>query len=259
MEQRSNINRKKQVTCVKVVDRVRAMSDVSPAAQGLKRLRNSIGLSMRATADALGWSLTRYQHYEDRYRRRYLPLELAEELARIFGRHGMPAASVLELAGVHATPAAPSSADSTALSVAHGIDSPPIDRLVALRRDLPVLGAVKGGSDAFYFNEGEPKEYVVRPPGLFGVSNGFALYVCGDSMVPRYYAGEILYVNPNRPPTRGCFVAVELVDGQGLIKQFIRRDDDLLVLAQFNPTKEIRLPAAQVKQIYLITGSGEAG
>jgi SOS-response transcriptional repressor LexA len=232
------------------------MSDVSPAAHGLKRLRNSIGLSMRATADALGWSLTRYQHYEDRYRRRYLPLELAEELAKIFGRYGLPAAAVLELAGVQA--GAELSSAGTAPAVRGG-DTPQVDRLTALRRDLPVLGAVKGGADAFYFNDGEPKEYVVRSPGLMGVSNGFALYVCGDSMVPRYYAGEVLYVNPNRPPTRGCFVAVELVDGQGLIKQFIRRDDDLLVLAQFNPPKEIRLPAAQVKQIYLITGAGEAG
>src|SRR5262249_41688197 len=187
------------------------MSDVSPAAHGLKRLRNSIGLSMRATADALGWSLTRYQHYEDRYRRRYLPLELAESLTKIFGRYGVPADAVLELAGVQG--GTELSATGTA-PVARGGDVPQVDRLTALRRDLPVLGAVKGGADAFYFNDGEPKEYVVRSPGLMGVSNGFALYVCGDSMVPRYYAGEILYVNPNRPPTRGCFVAVELVDGQ---------------------------------------------
>jgi SOS-response transcriptional repressor LexA len=235
------------------------MTDASPAAQSLKRLRNSIGLSMRATADALGWSLTRYQHYEDRYRRRYLPLELAEALARIFGRYGMPADKVLALAGISGVAAEPPSAETAAPFLPRGVDIPPIDRLAALRRDLPVLGAVKGGSDAFYFNDGEPKEYVVRPPGLVGVSNAFALYVCGESMVPRYYAGEILYVNPNRPLTRGCFVAVELTDGQGLIKQFIRRDDELLVLAQFNPPKEIRLPAAQVKQVYLITGSGEAG
>ena len=76
---------------------------------------------------------------------------------------------------------------------------------------------------------------------------------------PRYYAGEMLYVNPNRPVTRGCFVAVEMDDGQGLIKQFVRRNDNHLVLAQFNPPKELRLPVAQVKRIYRITGSGEPG
>src|SRR5258708_33506416 len=75
-------------------------------------------------------------------------------------------------------------------------------------RALPVMGAVKGGAEGFFFNEGEAKEYVVRPPSLGGVSNAFALYVDGESMEPRYYAGEMLYVNPNRPITRGCFVAV---------------------------------------------------
>ena len=78
-------------------------------------------------------------------------------------------------------------------------------------------------------------------------------------MEPRYYAGEMLYVNPNRPLTRGCFVAVEMADGQCLIKQFVRRSDDHVVLAQFNPPKEIRLPAARLKRILRITGSGEPG
>ncbi len=94
---------------------------------------------------------------------------------------------------------------------------------------------------------------------MAGVSNAFALYVDGESMEPRYYAGEMLYVNPNRPVTRGCFVAVEMDDGQGMIKQFVRRNDDHLVLTQFNPPKELRLPIAQVKRIYRITGSGEPG
>jgi len=126
------------------------------------------------------------------------------------------------------------------------------------QRDLPVIGAVKGGSDGFYFNEGEPKEFVERPANLKGVFNAFALYVDGDSMEPRYFAGELLYVNPNRPITKGCFVAVELDDGQGLIKQFLRRSDDEIVLYQFNPAREIRLQPRQVKRIYRITGSGEA-
>jgi phage repressor protein C with HTH and peptisase S24 domain len=126
-----------------------------------------------------------------------------------------------------------------------------------LGRDLPVLGAVKGGAEGFYFNEGEAKEFVLRPVGLQGVANGFALYVDGDSMEPRYFAGELLYVNPNRPITKGCFVAIELADGQGLIKQFLRRSDDFVVLRQFNPPKDLRLAARDVKRLYRITGSAE--
>jgi len=232
------------------------MSEISQAARRLKLLRERAGLSMRAVSEALGWTLTRYQHYEDRYRRPYLPLDLARQLADVFATRGVSAADVLALAGVGADPGL---APGKTAAERPGFLPRPIDIPAVPLRDLPVMGAVKGGAEGFYFNEGEAKEYVVRPPSLGGVSNAFALYVDGESMEPRYYAGEMLYVNPNRPITRGCFVAVELADGQCLIKQFVRRSDDHLVLAQFNPAKEIRLLAAKVKRIHRITGSGEPG
>jgi phage repressor protein C with HTH and peptisase S24 domain len=231
------------------------MSEVSLAARRLKLLRERAGLSMRAVSEALGWTLTRYQHYEDRYRRAYLPLDLARLLANILAPRGVPAADVLALAGVDAEPHRAATTPSPPV----GFLPRPLEIPAMPVRDLPVMGAVKGGAEGFYFNEGEAKEYIVRPPSLAGVSNAFALYVDGESMEPRYYAGETLYVNPNRPLTRNCFVAVELADGQCLIKQFVRRSDDHLVLAQFNPAKEIRLPITKVKRIYRITGSGEPG
>lgn len=226
------------------------MAEISQVARRLKALREQTGLSMRAVADALGWTLTRYQHYEDRYKRAYLPVELARDLAELFGRHGVEPRQVLELAGFHAggppKPATPGRPRFGEVPVAPAT------------RDLPVMGAVKGGAEGFYFNEGDPKEFVARPSALEGVANAFALYVDGDSMEPRYFAGEILYVNPNRPITRNCFVAVELQDGQGMIKQFVKRSDDAVVLRQFNPPKDIRLPAREVKRIYRITGASEA-
>jgi len=225
------------------------MSETSQAARRLKLLRERAGLSMRAVSEALGWTLTRYQHYEDRYRRNFLPMEFVSQLADLFVPRGIPRADVMDLAGV---PREPTSYDPMAPQ------PPQPPHVPAMPRDLPVMGTVKGGEEGFYFNEGEPKEYIVRPPALTGVSNAFALYVHGESMEPRYYAGEVLYVNPNRPLAKGCFVAVEMTNDRGLIKQFIHRSDDLLVLAQFNPPKEIRLPMAEVKRIYRITGSGES-
>jgi phage repressor protein C with HTH and peptisase S24 domain len=224
------------------------MSETSAVARRLKILRERAGLSMRAVSEALGWTLTRYQHYEDRYRRNSLPIEFVNQLAGLFVPRGIPLEDVTDLAGVPRKPV-PS----------EPITQPPPPPPPALPRDLPVMGTVKGGEDGFYFNEGEAKEYIVRPPSLAGVSNAFALYVHGESMEPRYYAGEVLYVNPNRPLAKGCFVAVEMTNDRGLIKQFVRRTDELLVLAQFNPPKEIRLPVTEVKRIYRITGSGEPG
>jgi len=228
------------------------MVEISQVARRLKALREQTGLSMRAVADALGWTLTRYQHYEDRYKRAYLPVELARDLAELFGRHGVDARQVLELAGFYAPGPA---VKPPAPGWPRFGDAP----VTSASRDLPVMGAVKGGSEGFYFNEGEPKEFLARPSGLDGVANAFALYVDGDSMEPRYFAGEILYVNPNRPITKGCFVAVELQDGQGMIKQFVKRSDDTVMLRQFNPAKDFRLPTREVKRMYRITGASEAG
>ena len=135
------------------------MSQTSQAARRLKILRERSGHSMRAVAEALGWTLTRYQHYEDRYRRNYLPLELARSLADIFAIRGVPAAEVMALAGLE-TPA-----PETPPAAAPGPFLPrPIDAPIMPPRDLPVMGAVKGGTEGFYFNEGEAKEIVVRPP-----------------------------------------------------------------------------------------------
>ena len=113
-------------------------------------------------------------------------------------------------------------------------------------------------SNGFYFNEGDAKDFVERPSNLKGVFNAFSLYVDGESMEPRYYPGELLYVDPTRPLTRNCYVAVELSNGLGLIKQFISRTDDEVVLRQFNPPKDFHLKASEVKHIFKITGSAVA-
>jgi transcriptional regulator with XRE-family HTH domain len=225
------------------------MTEISEAARRLKELREQAGLTMRAVSEALGWSLTRYQHYEDRYKRRFLPFELARDLEAIFAPHGVESGAVLSLAGIE--PGQPvNQRRETAPTRATATQA---------QRDLPVMGTVKGESDGFLFVQGEAKEFVERPANLKGVFNALALYMDGDVMEPRYYAGELLYVNPNRPLTRNCFVAVELADGQGLIRQFVRRSEDEVVLHQFNPAKDLHLKAGNVRKIYRITGAAEAG
>jgi SOS-response transcriptional repressor LexA len=226
------------------------MTEISEAARRLKELREQAGLTMRAVSEALGWSLTRYQHYEDRYKRRFLPFELARDLEQIFAPHGVESGAVLQLAGIEPGQPVAERRDMAAGRAPIG---------AAGLRDLPVMGAVRVGGDGFSFTQGEPREFVERPANLRGVINALALYMDGDAMEPRYFAGELLYVNPNRPLTKNCFVAIELADGQGLIRQFVRRSEDEVILQQFNPAKEIRLKAAEVKKIYRITGSAEAG
>jgi len=76
-------------------------------------------------------------------------------------------------------------------------------------------------------------------------------------MEPRYLSGEIVQVNPNRPLTPGCFVVVELTDGRGMIKQFIKQDDRRVVLRQFRPEQELVIERTEVARICRIVGSTE--
>jgi SOS-response transcriptional repressor LexA len=229
------------------------MSEVSEVARRLKELREQAGLTMRSVSDALGWSLTRYQHYEDRYKRKYLPFELARALEDMFVRQGVQAGAVLQLAGLEGSQSAPA---RTSAAVVRPVS---LNASAAGQRDLPVQSAFREGTEGFWFVEGDAKEFVERPANLRGVANAFALYAEGESMQPRYFAGELLFVNPNRPITPNCFVAMEMMDGRGQVRQFLRRTHDGIFVRRLNPDQEQRFPAREVKRLYRITGSAELG
>ncbi len=227
------------------------MSEVSEVARRLKELREQAGLTMRAVSDSLGWSLTRYQHYEDRYKRKYLPFELARALEEMFVRQGVTSGAVLQLAGIEGSQNAAPRANP-------GAARPVSLNAATAQRDLPVNSAFREGWDGFWFIAEEAKEFVERPANLRGVANAFALYTDGDGMQPRYLAGELLYVNPNRPITPNCFVAIEFSDGRGMVRQFLRRTHDGIFVRRLHPDQETRLAAAEVKRLYRITGSTES-
>ncbi len=225
------------------------MTEISDAARKLKELRTQTGLTMRTVADSLGWSLTRYQHYEDRYKRKYIPFELARALDSLFSEHGTEAGQVLSLAGVGGSLPI-SRASATPRSI-----NPPIHlNAVGPRSDLPILGEFGEAADEFFFNETAPKEFIDRPSFLKGVVNAFALYAIGESMEPRFFPGEILLVNPNRPLTHHCFVAIEFTDGRGIVRQFIRRAENEIIMRQLNPDKQSHLKLAEIKRTCRIVG-----
>lgn len=132
------------------------------------------------------------------------------------------------------------------------------------RKDLPILGSAMCGDDgSFEFNQGEPLGYVQRPFQLEGVKGAYSVYAVDSSMEPRYFHAEILYVNPTRPVTKNCFVCVQLKptnEGdppRALVKQFLRRDNNKVVLHQFNPKKDITIPADEIVAMHRILLGGE--
>lgn len=89
---------------------------------------------------------------------------------------------------------------------------------------VPILGNIgAGGSVAFFGDEDdvENREFVMRPP-IGGTDKLMALRVVGDSMLPRFDAGDIVYVRRDHngilPPYLGRHCAVALTDGGVYLK-----------------------------------------
>ena len=252
----------------------------SPAAIGLKRLRNQAGLSVRAVAAGIGCPPSTYASYEDKFKKPRLPLELVERLVPVLAPHGVAAAALYELAGVaidqlpatdSPQPASPKPASPQSASPQPAPERPaevgPEVLLVpppaGLPRDIEVQGVALGGDEGDFSFNGTVIDHVRRPPGLAGARGAFAIYVVGDSMSPRFDDGDLIFVHAGRPASPGDDVVVELHGEDGTagacyVKRLLRRSGSRVVLRQFNPPRDdIVIPARHVKAIYRILTPAE--
>jgi SOS-response transcriptional repressor LexA len=130
-------------------------------------------------------------------------------------------------------------------------------------RNLPVYGSARGGIDGSFEMNGQSMDYVERPPSLAGARNAYAVYVQGDSMSPRFEAGWLLHVNPNRPVRRGDNVVVQIKAPDehaaplAYIKLYEATTPTKLVVAQFNPQKELDWPLEDVVSVHRVVGIAE--
>jgi len=129
----------------------------------------------------------------------------------------------------------------------------------SLPRNLPVMGLAAGGpGDADFRLNGQIDDYIRRPPALEHVKKAFAVYVVGESMVPRFDEGEPIFVNPSRPPRIGDYVLCELfptADGEpgpAYVKRLVKKTSEVVELEQFNPPKILTIDANLVKSVYKI-------
>ena len=138
------------------------------------------------------------------------------------------------------------------------IGDEPVPNLRQLPQDVEVRGVGVGGADGdFYFN-GDVIQVVRRPPGLSQARNLYAVFVASDSMEPRFFANDLVYVNPDRVPAINDFVVIELHPDEGdrngpaYIKQLVRRSGTMITVRQFNPPQELQFETARVKLIHRI-------
>lgn len=123
---------------------------------------------------------------------------------------------------------------------------------------IPVRGAARGGGDQEMFLEDGPIDYAARPPCLAQARDAYALYVVGDSMMPRFRPGMLLFVNPHRPPKRESAVVLVKPGAVVLVKEFIEFREDRLVLHQHNPDCFLEIFRHEVAALHTVVGSEEA-
>lgn len=259
---------------MRFVPRISLMADRSQSALALKRLREQSGLSVAEMAKKLGKVKSTYAHYEDGYKKPFLPAELVNAILPILTARGIAESEIIKLSGISSDPrATPTQRPAVAPTMPQEALGTPLDyspleipMASTFPKNLPVMGVASGGpGDAEFAMNGQIIDYVRRPDSLRHISGAFGLYVTGSSMHPRFEEGELVFVNPTRIAKIGDDVIVELfptgddesVPGPAFIKRLHRKTSTATVFYQFNPPLEIPIDPKTIKKIYRIMTAGE--
>ena len=82
-------------------------------------------------------------------------------------------------------------------------------------------------------------------------------------MEPVYETGDIIYVDPHRPPRAGRDVVIQLVaktpggEERYFLKRLVRRSGNKWRLKQFNPEKEFVLDDKEVRAVHVVLKNQE--
>jgi phage repressor protein C with HTH and peptisase S24 domain len=187
-------------------------AEVSAVSRRLKEIRRRAGLSIREVAEALGMEHgSSYQHYEDRYRKPLLPLDLTQKLVPIFTRAGADPAALFALAGVDAT-------GSHLLGLKSAADEEAAARVVRIE-ELDVrasAGAGLTGEVETVVDTWQIPTAIIRAYSTAPASDLRIITVMGDSMEPALQPGQRILVDTGdrKPSPPGIFV---VWDGLGLV------------------------------------------
>ncbi|NTG01848.1 S24 family peptidase [Rhizobium rhizogenes] len=126
---------------------------------------------------------------------------------------------------------------------------------------LPAYGQAIGGAYGEFMLNGNKIDDILAPPGLLGIRDAYAVYVSGESMEPRYFAGEVLFINPRLPIRRGDFVVAQIAQDEhsaplAYVKRFVSKQGTLR-LEQFNPPEVLEFDSADVVSVHKVVMSGE--
>ncbi|BAE50735.1 LexA family transcriptional regulator [Paramagnetospirillum magneticum] len=127
---------------------------------------------------------------------------------------------------------------------------------------IPIRAVGRAGPAQEAFIGDGPVDWTERPAFLRGV-DAYGVYVAGTSMVPRYRPGQLVFVDPHRPPVNGQGVVVVRYDNAVLIKEFVGygldHDEDVVILREYAPVdREFAVFGSEITAIHVIVGTKDA-
>ena len=125
-------------------------------------------------------------------------------------------------------------------------------------QDVPVMGTATCNSDNGSFKlDTSIIDYVHRPPALLMTKDLYALYVEGDTMEPRFNAGDLVFVHPHKPVRIGDSVVVQIAKTidepiEAMIAVLAQRTSHEVFLQKYNPDEIIHFDNANIVSIHKI-------
>jgi phage repressor protein C with HTH and peptisase S24 domain len=134
---------------------------------------------------------------------------------------------------------------------------------VARAARLPIRGRNVIGKDGVMLNPdgNDVVDTVEVPTGLTSIRGAYAIFITDNKMDPRYEQGEVVGVNPHRPPKQNDYVVIQISEDDGkrvmaMARRLVSMDEREVVVAQLNPPKTRRLPRKQVLAVHRIAWGG---
>jgi phage repressor protein C with HTH and peptisase S24 domain len=129
--------------------------------------------------------------------------------------------------------------------------------VIPLPNMIPLYGwatAASGGE--LVIAEPYLRGYIPMHPNQQHAKDAFALEVPDVTSSPRYEPGEIIYMAPNRWPSRNQDCVLVTRNGHAWLGRYITRDGTSVTLQQLEPRKDLSFEMDDVEVLHSVVGRG---
>ncbi len=128
------------------------------------------------------------------------------------------------------------------------------DEIAKPKHIVPVYGFAANWEDDEYISFAPDKaiEWVDNRYKTLTQSDIFIVRAIGDTMRPRYFAGDEAIVAKDLPPACGKDCLIEFKDQTAVIKTYEKQQGGMVFARQYNPEKLCQYPVSSIRQIHTI-------